>query len=66
MPELSTSSDSSNGVMEINDGYLGESDLFDLFEAMHVSLPKTRLSDNSSDEPAAELALQNHVDTTVS
>ena len=41
MPELSTSSDSSDGAMEVDDGHLEEFDLFDLFKAMYVSLPET-------------------------
>ncbi|KAG9189965.1 hypothetical protein G6011_06833 [Alternaria panax] len=52
--------------MEVDDDHLEESDLFDLYEAMYVSLPETRFSDNSGDEPIAEPAPPNHVDTTVS
>jgi hypothetical protein len=66
VPELSTSSDSSDGAMEVDDGHLKESDLFGLYEAMHVPLPGPRFSDNSGDEPIAEPASPNHVDTTVS
>ncbi|KAF2852117.1 hypothetical protein T440DRAFT_52116 [Plenodomus tracheiphilus IPT5] len=33
---------------------------------MYVSLPETRFSDNSGDEPITELAPPNHVDITVS
>jgi hypothetical protein len=66
VPELSTSSDSSDGAMEVADGYLEEFALFDLYEAMYVPLPKMRFSDNSGDEPTAEPAPANHVDTTVS
>ena len=54
------------GAMEVDDDYLEESDLFDLHEAMHVSLPETRFSDNSGDELTAEPAPPNHVNTTVS
>lgn len=39
--------------------------MFDFYKAMHVSLHKTRFSDNSDDEPTAEPAPPNHVDTTV-
>lgn len=52
--------------MEVDDGHLEESDLLGLYEAMHVPLPETRFSDNSGDEPTAEPAPLNHVDTTVS
>ena len=62
MPELSTSSDSSDGAMEVDDGHLEEPDLFDLYEAMHVPLLETRFFDYSGDEPTPP----NHVDTTVS
>jgi hypothetical protein len=41
VPELSTSSDSSDGAIEVDDSHLEESDLFDLYEAMYVSLPET-------------------------
>jgi hypothetical protein len=51
--------------MEVDDGHLEESDLFDLYEAMHVPLPETRFSDNSGDEPAAEPSLPSPTDTTV-
>jgi hypothetical protein len=54
VPELSTSSDSADGAMEVDDGHLEESDLFDLYEAMHVPLPETRISDNRGDEPTAD------------
>jgi hypothetical protein len=56
VPELATSSDSSDGAVEVDDGHLEESDLFDLYEAMHVPLPETRFSDNSGDESTAEPA----------
>jgi hypothetical protein len=66
VPEPSTRSGSSDGPTEVNDGHREESDLFDPYEAMHVPLPETRFSDNSGDEPTAEPATPNHVDTTVS
>jgi hypothetical protein len=54
VPELSTSSDSSDDAMELDEGHLDESDLFDLYEAMHVPLPDVRFSDNSGNEPAEQ------------
>jgi hypothetical protein len=66
VPEPFASSDSSDAAMEADDGHLEESDLFDLYEAMHVPVPETRFSDNSGDEPIAEPAPPNHVDTPVS
>jgi len=66
VPELSESSDSSDGAMEVDDGHLEESDLFDLYEAMHVPLPDTRFSDNSGDEPAAEPSLPAPTDAIIS
>ena len=66
VPELSTRSDSSDGTIEVDGDHLEEPDLFDLYEAMYVSLPETRFSDNSGDEPITEPAPPNHVDTTVS
>jgi hypothetical protein len=66
VPELSNSTGSSDGAMEVEDSHLEESDLFHLYEAMHVPLPETRFSDNSGDEPTAEPAPPNYVDTTVS
>jgi hypothetical protein len=56
VPGLSTSSDSSDGATNVDDGRLEESDLFNFYEPMHVSLPETQFSDNSGDEPTAELA----------
>lgn len=66
VPALSTSSESSDAAMEVDDGRLEESDLFDLYKAMYASLPETRFSDNSGDEPITEPAPPNHVDTNVS
>lgn len=54
VPELSTSSDSSDEPMEIEDGHLDESELFDLYEAMQVPLPEGRFSDNTASEPYVE------------
>jgi hypothetical protein len=62
----STSSNSSDGAMEIVGGHLVKSNLFDLYEAMHVSSPETRFHDNSGGGPTAEPAPPNHVDNTVS
>ena len=66
VPELSTVSESSYRAIEVDDSHLEVSDLFDLYEDMHVPCPETRISDNSGDEPTAEPAPPNHVDTTVS
>ena len=66
VPELSTISDSSDRAIEVDDSHLEVYDLFVLYEAMHVSLPETRFFDNRGDEPTAEPAPPNHVDTTVS
>ena len=54
VPELSTSSDSSDDPMEVDDSHLGESDFFNLYEAMHIPLPEGRFSDNTGNEPHAE------------
>jgi hypothetical protein len=66
VPELSTNSDSSHGTLEVDDGHLEKSDLFDLYGVVYVSLAETRFSDNSGDEPMTEPAPPSHVDTTVS
>jgi hypothetical protein len=52
--------------MEIVGGHLEKSNLFNLYEVMHVSSPETRFYDNSGGGPTAEPAPPNHVDTTVS
>jgi hypothetical protein len=49
VPELSTSSDSSDEPMEV-DGHFDEPNLFNLYEAIHVPLPAGRSSDNTADE----------------
>jgi hypothetical protein len=62
----SISSNSADGAMEIVGGHLEKSNLFNLYEVMHVSSPETRFYDNSGGGPTAEPAPPNHVDTTVS
>ncbi|KAF2820334.1 Rho guanyl nucleotide exchange factor [Ophiobolus disseminans] len=54
VPELSTSSDSSDGAMDVDDSHLEESDLFTLYEAMHIPLPDGRFSENTGSESHEE------------
>ncbi|KAF1914219.1 hypothetical protein BDU57DRAFT_287388 [Ampelomyces quisqualis] len=53
-PELSTSSDSPEEPMEMDECTNEETDLFDLYEAIHVPLPQGRISDNTDHEPYEE------------
>jgi hypothetical protein len=54
VPELSTSSDSSDEPMDTDDSHLDESELFDLYEAIRVPLPEGQSSDNTSSESRVE------------
>jgi hypothetical protein len=54
VPELSTSSDSSDEAIENDDSHMQESDLYDLYEAIHVPLPAGHFSDNTDSEPPGE------------
>ncbi|KAH4208520.1 hypothetical protein HBH70_185040 [Parastagonospora nodorum] len=54
VPDHSTSSGSSDEPMEEHDGHLDDSELFDLYEAIQVPLPKGRFSDNTASEPYVE------------
>lgn len=57
VPELSTSSNSSNETMDVDEGHVDESDLFDLYEAIQVPLPEGRLSDNTGSESHVEVEM---------
>lgn len=62
--ESSSSSESSSEIISLGDGSIEESELFNLYEAIHVPLPEGRFSDNMSiehrDGPAAvQETLQN-------
>ncbi|KAH7391004.1 hypothetical protein DE146DRAFT_618630 [Phaeosphaeria sp. MPI-PUGE-AT-0046c] len=66
VPELSTSSDSSNETMYVDSSHANESDLFDLYDAIQVPLPEGRFSDNTGSESHAEVGLLPATDSSTS
>jgi hypothetical protein len=66
VPDLSTSSSSSSEVMDVDDSHTGESELFDLYEAIHVPLPTGQFSNHTDNEPPGELELTPPIKAVIS